>query len=204
MQTRLAQLRVFHHRISQSVSYVGICGRRSRPAGWIISRETREVKGAIVLAVKTVGFAVALSMGLAAADSVAQGDSKVRALAPGAKVRFELPLPSVGQSVGTASEANAAGFRFQPVKGGESQQVQFTDLRSLQVSTGTKRHWGAGFLFGFIGGAILGQFVSVGGDELDMRARVQMATIVGFVGSLPGTLIGGLVKTDRWATIPLH
>ncbi|MEX2282451.1 MAG: hypothetical protein WEE89_08200 [Gemmatimonadota bacterium] len=156
--------------------------------------------------VKTVGFAVALLMGMAAADGAAQGDSKVRALTPGAKVRFQLPLPSVGQSVGTASEANAAGFRFQPAKGGTSQQVQFTDLRSLQVSTGTKRHWGAGFLYGFIGGAIWGQYpVGLGcGCDMDMETRIQAATVFGLMGAFAGTLIGGLAKSDRWATVPLH
>ncbi|MEX2282452.1 MAG: hypothetical protein WEE89_08205 [Gemmatimonadota bacterium] len=130
---------------------------------------------------------------------MAQVDSKVQALSPGSKVRLELPLTSVGRSVGTASEASATGFLFQPAKSSTSQQVQFSDLKSLEVSTGTNQHFGAGFLIGLVGGA-LGGYVS--GSRSAMRD--YGVAVFGVLGGLVGAIIGGQVKTDHWVTIPLH
>lgn len=143
-------------------------------------------------------------LALPAAECVAQADARVRSLSPGARARIELPLPSAERSVGTASEANSAGFLFQPAKSSTSRQVQFSDLKSLEVSTGTKRHWIAGLLIGAVGGAVLGYAVGGPDGRSDLDPRPFVAVAFGVLGGLGGTIAGGLTKTDRWTTVPLH
>ena len=149
--------------------------------------------------VTAVSLAVVVFLGLPAVECVGQIDSKVQALSPGTRVRFELPLPSVGRSVGIASETGDAGFRFQPGNGGPIRQIQFSDLKSLEVSTGKNHHFGAGFLIGLVGGAAGGYVFGRGYDQRDYGVA-----ILGVLGGLVGAVAGGQVTTDRRVTIPLR
>ena len=146
------------------------------------------------------GLIVAVLLVLPGGDGWAQ-DSALR---QGATVRVAWSPPSAARSVGTATEIRPASFLFMPASGDSSQQVHFSGLKALDVSTGRKGHSVHGFLLGLVGGAALGYFLTSNNIGGDIDQRPVGALVFGVGGGLLGAVIGSHVKTDRWATVVIR
>jgi len=145
----------------------------------------------------------------------------LRFLCDGAALAAQQPFPiepGTGVRI-TAPDCGARAFeaRFQAVHGDTLVVVGFTSLRcpltavtGLDVYQGRRSNTLRGAGIGFLAGAAVGfvtWHVAVGGcyegAATNDCALVLGAGIGGLTGALVGTVIGALVKTDRWRTMPL-
>ncbi|PKD45172.1 hypothetical protein [Rhodohalobacter barkolensis] len=96
--------------------------------------------------------------------------------------------------------------------------IPFNSIRRIHVSTGKKRNTGKGALIGLSSGALLGGMISLVTYEecddsepfgcwLDFskgESFVLGAAALGLSGLVLGTVLGAIIKTDRWHRLPIE
>jgi len=96
--------------------------------------------------------------------------------------------------------------------------IPLNSIRRIHVSTGKKRNTGKGALIGLSGGAFLGGMISLVtyeecddsepfGCVLDFSKGESFAlgaAAVGLSGLVLGTVVGAIIKTDRWHRLPIE
>jgi hypothetical protein len=139
--------------------------------------------------------------------AVAQGALWLR---PGAKVRVTALALGVSERVGLVQELKGDTLFVQvdAMRQGHRQvemlYVPIPAIARLDVTTGRRSHWlegaGIGFLFGVVTGAASGDDSS---DRLFGQSAGEKALMGGFGAGLIGAGIGALIKSDKWAEVPL-
>lgn len=156
------------------------------------------------LRLSAVALVAVVLLARPAAECAAQTDSARQSLTNGARVRLQWSVPGVRRAVGNVVEVRPVGFLFQPADGADHQQVEFSALSMLEVSTGSRRNSGAGFLIGFFSGVMAGVVVASGQEWDDIDPRPITAAAFGLGGGLLGAIIGRQIKTDRWAQVTIR
>jgi len=137
------------------------------------------------------------------ARAVAQGTPWVT---PGAKIRVTAPTLGLDAQVGRVRETRGDTLVLETdvMRGGhlraDTVHVAMATVTKLDVRTGGRSHWieGAGI------GLALGLAIGAASDEGSSRAYAPSAPAMGggLLGIL-GAVIGGSIKSDQWAEVPL-
>jgi hypothetical protein len=131
-------------------------------------------------------------------------------LKPGAKVRMTAPTLGLSERVGRVQELNGDTLVVQVNAMHRGQlrlellDVPMSSMTKLDVTTGRRGHWREGAGIGFLAGALLG--LASGDDpsnEWFAYSAGEKALAGGFVFGLIGTGVGALIKSDKWAEVPL-
>jgi hypothetical protein len=83
--------------------------------------------------------------------------------------------------------------------------IPMTLVQRLEVSRGKKSHWIAGALAGAGGGLALTALYCNDpplGGKCDSGEWAHTAAFFGGIGAAGGALIGAVIRTDRWTTVP--
>lgn len=131
-------------------------------------------------------------------------------LRPGSKVRMTAPALDLSDRVGRVHELNGdtlvvlvdalhtSRLRLDVV------DVPLSSISKLEVVTGRRGHWlegaGIGFLLGVVTGAASGDDPS---NAYFGYSAGEKAAIGGLSFGLIGAGIGALIKSDKWAEVPL-
>ena len=144
---------------------------------------------------------------LAAPALAVAGDASLQPVT-GARVRFKVVGGHrlTGEVVGVLPDALMVRIEApqEPVR-----RLDLSRLERLELSQGRRRHAGAGFVIGFIPGALLGGFWGVfacfdAERPCDATGEVLLGgLIVGTVTGLVGALMGWAMQTDRWQAVHL-
>ncbi len=145
---------------------------------------------------------------------VATGQSSP--LSAGTRVRVTAPGNDLDQHVTTIMEVRGdsivVGVR------NSSLAIGLADVTELEISTGKRRHFWRGAAFGLGIGAVTGLVVGAvtyeecvpdGFLSCFMAPKSASASaaegglVLGSIGLLAGAVIGGLKRTDRWASVKL-
>jgi len=139
------------------------------------------------------------------------GAQDVLLLKPGAKVRMTAPALGLSKQVGRVQELNGDTLVvLVDVLHKSSLRLEMTDvplssISKLEVITGRRGHWlegaGIGVLLGVVVGAASGDDPS---DQWFAYSAGQKAGMYGVVFGLAGAGIGALIKSDKWAEVPLE
>ena len=131
-------------------------------------------------------------------------------LTPDAKVRITAPAVGMSQQVGRVQEMRGDTLVLQvdAMRGGhlraDTLHVTMPTITKLDVRTGSRGHWlegaGIGFLFGVVIGAASGDDPP---NQWFACSAGEKALMGGFGFGLIGAGIGALVKSDKWAEVPL-
>jgi hypothetical protein len=131
-------------------------------------------------------------------------------LKPDAKVRVTAPAVGLSERIGRVQELNGDTLVVQvdAMRKGrlrlEMLDVPMSSITKLDVTTGRRGHWlegaGIGFLFGVVMGAASGDDPP---DQWFASSAGEKAGMGGLVFGLIGAGIGALIKSDKWAEVPL-
>ena len=136
----------------------------------------------------------------------AQGEDAPIGLSVGARVRLTAPSVSRRTLVGELVRQDGTALDIRQADG-SSTSVPISSIARLQVSSGKKRH----ILLGAFCGAALG----VGYTLIALRCRhpgycednagfIHAGLVVlGGGGAITGALVGTVVRTEQWTTVPL-
>jgi hypothetical protein len=87
--------------------------------------------------------------------------------------------------------------------GGIRVGVPRSRIAKLEVAKGQKSHWGVGALIGTGVGVLLGVLASnPPSSASEFQVDAGAVAVCGAVGAAGGALVGALVRTDRWTTVP--
>ncbi len=117
--------------------------------------------------------------------------------------RVRLELESGRKVEGNWVSANADSITI--ARQDSDVQIDRDWVERVQRYEGTHRNWGRGAAVGAASGFLFGTALAVlAGGELEDNGEVAYV-VVGFtlLGAAPGFLIGGLIKTDKWETVPI-
>ena len=142
-----------------------------------------------------------------------------------ALIVMSFPAPLYGQRVGerlrvildgekitgTVSATSQNGFNLR-LWGGLSRSVVHSEIGLLERSLGTRTYKKRGFLIGFGIGAILGGIAinaantcnphPGGCESISAAETILSSTVFGTYLGLTGLVIGAIVRSEEWATIP--
>ena len=80
--------------------------------------------------------------------------------------------------------------------------IQRDSVERLDLSLGTKRNAGKGFLFGVPVGVAIGGAVWCNEESpCDTKERTDAMVLFGFMYGVTGALVGLLIKTERWQEV---
>jgi hypothetical protein len=131
-------------------------------------------------------------------------------LRPGAKVRMTAPTLGLSERIGRVQELTGDTLVMQvnAMRQGrlriEVLQVPMPAIAKLDVTTGRRGHWLEGAGIGFLFGAVVG--LASGDDSSDQwfaYSAGEKALAGGFGFGLIGAGVGALIKSDKWAEVPL-
>jgi hypothetical protein len=143
---------------------------------------------------------------LAIAPLAAVASQEPAVINPGDRVRVTAPSVLGGPFAGTVLTRDPDSLVVQG--GTETRRLPLASITRLDLSRGRKSHTllgaGVGFLVGAgVGGAL---FASdpYSCDEVHSACIVLGAVALGAAGALVGAVTGALVRTERWAEVPLE
>ena len=139
---------------------------------------------------------------------------------------ISFPVPLYGQNVGerlrvtlddetmtgTVAATSQSGFDLR-LWGGKSRSVVHSEIELIERSLGTQTYKKRGFEIGFGAGALGGLFLSLfavhscnpypGGCEgIGAAEAILGSTVLGTCLGLTGLVIGAIVRSEEWETIP--
>jgi hypothetical protein len=83
--------------------------------------------------------------------------------------------------------------------------VSVDDIEKLEVSRGRKSNWKTGMWVGTLGGGAIGLLAGAAACEDSLFSKgecVAMSATAGMLVGIPlGTLLGALIKTERWVQV---
>lgn len=125
-------------------------------------------------------------------------------LAPGARVRV---FDAAGAWVtGTLARATGDSLWLQ-LERDSAHAIALGPMAHLERSLGTRSRAGTGALIGaVVGAAVTAGFLAgfCGGDTLcDGDEQVRAALLLGAPSLVIGTVVGALIRTERWERVPL-
>ena len=134
---------------------------------------------------------------------------------PGSTVRFVAPAHFAGHFLGRLVTLTRDSITVEYAGGLEPVTVPLTGVTSLDVSTGTRSHIGAGVGIGVAAGLVLGAGIGALiaprgdlGDPLDEpcpSCGAQIGIILGVPsGALLGAIVGAAARTPRWRAVSLE
>jgi hypothetical protein len=131
-------------------------------------------------------------------------------LKPGAKVRVTAPTLGLSELIGRLQVLNGDTLvvQVEARRQGRLQvevlQVPMPAIAKLDVTTGRRGHWLEGAGIGFVAGALIG--LASGDDRPNQwfgYSAGEKALGGGLGFGLIGAGVGALVKSDKWAEVPL-
>ena len=139
---------------------------------------------------------------------------------------MSFPAPLYGQSggerlrvtsngetmIGTVSATGQSGFDLR-LWGGKSLSVVHSEIDLLERSLGTQTYKKRGFTIGFGAGVLMGIFLilppvdqnctpHIGCDKITAAEAILVSTVLGTCLGLTGLVIGAIVRSEEWETIP--
>jgi len=155
-----------------------------------VSNPTKEIRAAVALV-------LALALGPSAEGRPDERFGDVWPIAIGSLVRMSAPSIGSGSIQGTVVEIDEQALLIR-VKDGGRVRVPRETIHRVEVSLGTHGHALKGMAIGaLVGGA-------VGAIDIDCKCpgSDHVAGAVG--GAVGGLVIGALIRSDRWAPVPLE
>jgi hypothetical protein len=142
---------------------------------------------------------------LAIVPLFAVASQEPRAINPGDRVRVTAPSVSGGRFAGTVLTVDPDSLVVQT--GTETRRLPRASIERLDLSSGRKSHTLLGAGVGFLVGAAVGGGLVASDptscDEVHAACIAVGAAVLGAGGGLVGALTGALVRTERWAEVPL-
>ena len=142
-------------------------------------------------------IATAAAIGLGASTAAADE----HAVSIGDRVRVSAPSVSPKRIEGTLVVVDSETLTI--ASGGASVGVPRSGIAKLEVTRGRKSHWVTGALIGAGWGVGVGVLFSNPPSSADHFSIDTGALAAGVVmGATLGALIGAVLRTDRWTTVP--
>ena len=144
---------------------------------------------------------------LTVAPLVTIASQELPPLKPGDRIRATAPTFSPGPLVGTVVAFEAESLMVQG--GTRTWRLSRASLTGLDVSQGRRSHAGLGAGIGLLVGAGVGALIGSGCDVIEGPVSSEAgciaigAAVFGGAGALVGAVTGALVRTERWAEVPL-
>jgi hypothetical protein len=147
-----------------------------------------------------IAATAAMALG-ALATSAAAADE--RALTVGERVRVTAPSVSPRRIEGTLAAVDRETVTVVSRDDGTRVGVSRSQIAKLEVVRGEKSHWGTGALIGAGAGVLLGVVASNPPSSADgFQVDGGAVAVCGAVGAAGGALVGAVLRTDRWTTVP--
>jgi len=123
----------------------------------------------------------------------------------GSKIRvtwIDAARPSV---VGQFYQATADTLRFIPARASVPLATGLTDIRSVEVSAGTRSHTLQGALFGGLvtGLAFFGLAAATPGQDQGVGFAAGVGAVCALLGAAVGGLLGSLYHSDAWVPLAI-
>jgi hypothetical protein len=146
-------------------------------------------------------------MSLTVAPLVTISSQELPPLKPGDRIRATAPTLSPSPLVGTvvAFEANSLMVK----RGTGTRRLSLASLTRLEMSQGRRSHAALGAGIGLLVGAGVGAVIGSGCKAIIVPVSSEGGCIavgaaaIGGAGALVGAVTGALVRTERWAEVPL-
>jgi hypothetical protein len=128
-------------------------------------------------------------------------------LKPGDRIRAQAPSASPGPLVGTVVAFQADSLMVQGDT--KSWRLSLASITRLDISQGRRSRAGLGAGIGLLVGAGVGALIGSGCDAIvvpvssEAGCVVVGAAVFGGAGALVGAVTGALMRTERWAEVPL-
>jgi hypothetical protein len=144
--------------------------------------------------------------GVVWSNAAAQTQASVQ---PGQRVRVRSTVAHTPELVGVVETIKPDTLMVRDDDRSMATAVPLATVDRLQVSRGRHSKWITGAAVGFVVGAGTGAILGAAGhNESDFifgpgASAFLGAVLLAPVGALTGTVVGLLVKTERWQTVPL-
>lgn len=124
-------------------------------------------------------------------------------LRPGAKVKVTAPALGLEGQTGVIEELAGDSLILAAETKGQLQvhRIPMSGIAKLDVRTGRRSHWVTGAGIGALVGLVRG--VQVAGSDHNPDDDPLEITVGAVTGALLGMGIGSLIKSDRWAEVPV-
>ncbi len=149
---------------------------------------------------------ILLLAGAARSAAVAQAGGPLQ---PGQRMRVRSTVAHTAELVGVFEGVRADTLMVRDDDRSVATAVPLATVDRLQVSRGRHSHWMTGAAIGFAVGAVTGVIVGVAGhNDTDWLIGSGASAFLGAVllapiGAGTGPVVGLLVRTERWQTVPL-
>ena len=146
-------------------------------------------------------------MSLTVAPLVTISSQELPPLKPGDRIRATAPTLSPSPLVGTVVAFEANSLMVQ--RGTGTRRLSLASLTRLEMSQGRRSHAALGAGVGLLVGAGVGAVIGSGCKAIIVPVSSEGgciavgAAVIGGAGALVGAVTGALVRTERWAEVPL-
>jgi hypothetical protein len=146
-------------------------------------------------------------MSLTVAPLVTISSQELPPLKPGDRIRATAPTLSPSPLVGTVVAFEANSLMVQ--RGTGTRRLSLASLTRLEMSQGRRSHAALGAGIGLLVGAGVGAVIGSGCKAIIVPVSSEGgciavgAAVIGGAGALVGAVTGALVRTERWAEVPL-
>jgi len=150
----------------------------------------------VVLAGFVIGFGTGTAARQATGDDLLQVGDRIRITTSSSSSAIKGILVAADQAELTLTREGRESTHL---------NVARSDVAKLEVVRGKKSHWLAGALAGAGGGLALTALYCNDpplGDTCDSGEWAGTAAFFGGIGAASGALVGALIRTDRWETVP--
>jgi hypothetical protein len=146
-----------------------------------------------------ISTAAAMVLGALAASAEAADEHAVRI---GDQVRVTAPSVSPKTIQGSLAAVDRERLSVSTTAGTRVEVPRFR-IAKLEVLRGSKSRWGIGALIGAGAGVLLGLVASNPPSSADhFQVDGGAVAVCGAVGAAGGALVGAVLRTDRWTTVP--
>ena len=148
-----------------------------------------------------------VGISLTVAPLVTIASQELPPLKPGDRIRVAAPTLSPGPLVGTVVAFEADSLMVQ--RGTDTWRLSLASLTRLEMSQGRRSHAGLGAGIGLLVGAGVRAVIGSGCHAVVVPVSSGVgciavgAAVIGGAGALVGAVTGALVRTERWAEVPL-
>jgi hypothetical protein len=146
-------------------------------------------------------------MSLTVAPLVTISSQELPPLKPGDRIRATASTLSPSPLVGTVVAFEANSLMVQ--RGTGTRRLSLASLTRLEMSQGRRSHAALGAGIGLLVGAGVGAVIGSGCKAIIVPVSSEGgciavgAAVIGGAGALVGAVTGALVRTERWAEVPL-
>jgi hypothetical protein len=145
------------------------------------------------------GLAAAIVLGAMAASAAAAEPT----VTIGARARVTAPSVSAGCVEGTLAAVDSETLTIVSEDDDRRVEVPRSRITKLEVVKGKKSRWAIGALVGAGAGVLLGVVASNPPSSADQfQIDGGAVAVCGAVGAAGGALVGAVLRTDRWTSVP--